>query len=174
MAGHLEIPPDWTPEFPGQRPPFVEGNRLAVTHGAYSAERTNPIARRIIEEVTSDPTTGYLVSAKYHTTLWKWAVVEAQFELVSQWAEDMDMQQRTYSAKGQTSPLELLRKLAATSLTLAKELGFTPASAVRLGKDLAQGRQADAATTLSALRAQHEAAQRGDDDDPPLVGAPVR
>jgi hypothetical protein len=38
---------DWTPEFPGQRPPFEPGNEAAVTHGARSPKRIEELARRI-------------------------------------------------------------------------------------------------------------------------------
>lgn len=72
----------------------------------------------------------------------------------------MTMETSTYSGKGQTSPLELLRKWMSTAQTYAARLGLDPLSAARLGKDVAQGRQADAAGELTRLRSQHEAAQR--------------
>jgi hypothetical protein len=149
MAGHLTTPDGWTPEFPGQRPPFAPGNKLAVTHGAFSATRVDPIAQRIIEEAVSDPTTSYLAAPKFHAALWKWGVAEARVELISAWVDSLTIEQAANSQRGQTPPLELLRKWMATSLTLARDLGFTPASAARLGKDVAST-QYDLARILSA------------------------
>jgi hypothetical protein len=37
----------WTPEFPGQRQPFTDGNEAAVTHGARSERRVGPLAEQI-------------------------------------------------------------------------------------------------------------------------------
>jgi hypothetical protein len=148
---------EWTPEFEGQRPPFQPGNQLAVTHGAFSARRTDPIARRLIEEVTTDPSTSYLASPKYHAMLWQWAQAAAKVEVLSEWVDTMAIQQAADSDRGKTSALELLRKWMSTSMTLADKLGFTPAAAARLGKDVAQGRQADAATLLTRARAEAEA-----------------
>lgn len=160
MAGHLETPPGWTPEFPGQRPPFAAGNKLAVTHGAYSAARTDPIARRYLAEIADDPSLEYLNQPRFHAGLWLWASAMAKVELLSAWVDDQDIADAADSDRGKTSALELLRKWMATAQTWASRLGLDPLSAARLGKDVAQGRQADAATTLTALRTQHEAATR--------------
>lgn len=160
MAGTLVIPDGWEPEFPGQRPPFTEGNKLAVTHGAYSAERTDPIARRYLAEIADDPSLEYLQQPRFHAGLWLWASAMAKVELLSVWVDGMDIADAADGSRGNTSTLELLRKWMATAQTWASRLGLDPLSAARLGKDVAQGRQADAATTLTALRAQHEAATR--------------
>lgn len=160
MAGHLEIPEGWVPAFPGQRPPFMPGNTLSVKHGAFSASRTDPIAQRFIDEVASDPNSQYLTAPMFRAQLWTWAVASARVELLSQWVDDMSMEQATYSGKGQVSPLELLRKWMTTVQTLSARLGLDPLSAARLGKDVAQSRQADVATALTQMRAAHEAANR--------------
>lgn len=159
MGGHLVVPDGWVPEFEGQRPPFTPGNKLAVTHGAYSAERTDPIARRYLAELADDPSLEYLQQPRFSAGLWLWASAMAKVELLSQWVDGMNIEDAADSDRGKTSTLELLRKWMATAQTWASRLGLDPLSAARLGKDVAQGRQADAATTLTALRAQHEAAQ---------------
>jgi hypothetical protein len=42
---------EWTPAFPGQRPPFERGNSLPVTHGAYSSVlKSAPRVREIADE----------------------------------------------------------------------------------------------------------------------------
>lgn len=158
MAGHLTEPDGWVPEFPRQRPPFQPGNALSVTHGAHSAERRDPIARRFIAEVVEDPSTAYLGEPRFAAALWSWASAQARVELLSAWVDTMTIEASTNSARGQTSPLELLRKWMATAQTWAARLGLDPLSAARLGKDVAQGRQADAAGELTRLRTAHETA----------------
>lgn len=158
MAGHLEIPEGWVPDFPGQRPPFMPGNQLALKHGAFSAARTDPIAQRFIDEIAADENTAYLAAPRFQAQLWTWATAAARVELLSAWIDDMTIESATFSGKGQVSPLELLRKWITTTQTLSARMGLDPLSAARLGKDVAQGRQADAAGELTRLRAAHEAA----------------
>jgi hypothetical protein len=165
MGGKLEAPVGWVPEFPGQRPPFAPGNSLAVTHGASSPARVDPIAQRYVDELLTDEGTRYLQAPRFQSALWHWAQAQAKVQLLTEWVDGMTLQQAADSARGQTSPLELLRKWMATSQTWAARLGLDPLSAARLGKDVAQGRQADAAAVLTDLRAQHEAAQ-GNQGDP--------
>lgn len=147
---------EWTPEFPGQRPPFQPGNTLAVTHGAYSRQRTDPIARRFIDELAQDPGLEYLQAPRFHAALWAWASTMAKVELLTEWVDSMDIQHAADSAAGKTSALELLRKWMATAQTQAARIGLDPLSAARLGKDIAGARQADAATLLTQARAQAE------------------
>lgn len=158
MPGHLVTPEGWVPDFPGQRPPFQPGNQLALKHGAFSAARTDPIAQRFIQEVLDDPNTSYLASPRFQSQLWTWGIAAARVELLSAWIDDMSLETATFSGKGQVSPLELLRKWITTAQTLSARLGLDPLSAARLGKDIAQGRQADAAGLLTRLRADIEAA----------------
>jgi hypothetical protein len=138
----------WTPDFERQRPPFQPGNQLAVTHGAYSVKRTDPIARRLLEEIASDPTTSYLASPKYHAQLWQWAVAQARVEVLTDYVDGMDLQDAIDSERGKVSPLDLLRKWMTTAQGLANSMGFTPAAAARLGKDVA-ATQVDLAQLLS-------------------------
>lgn len=158
MPGHLVAPEGWAPDFPGQRPPFQPGNQLALKHGAFSAARTDPIAQRFIAEIAADDNTAYLAQPRFQSQLWTWAIAAARVELLSAWIDDMSLEAATFSGKGQVSPLELLRKWITTAQTLSARLGLDPLSAARLGKDIAQGRQADAAGLLTRLRADIEAA----------------
>lgn len=152
MAGEL-VNPDgtpWTPDFDGQRPPFQPGNQLSVTHGAYSSRRTDPIARRLLEEIASDPTTSYLAAPKYHAQLWQWAQAQAKVEAISEYVDELPLDMAMDSDRGKISPLDLLRKWMTTAQGLASTMGFTPASAARLGKDVA-ATQVDLATLLSRM-----------------------
>ena len=148
----------WEPAFPGQRPPFAPGNSLSVKHGIKSPSRVDPIAHGYIAEIVSDPTTSYLGQPRFSAALWSWASAQAKVQLLTLWVDDMPIDVQTYSGKGQTSPLELLRKWMATAQTWASRLGLDPLSAARLGKDVSQSRQASAASELTRLRAAHEAA----------------
>lgn len=160
MAGTLVVPDGWEPDFPGQRPPFTRGNQLAVTHGAYSGKRTDPIAQEFKAEILSSPAMSYLEEPQYAAIFWQYCRTAARIQVIEDAIDDMDIYQAARSDKGQTSWLELLRKWTATLTTLAARCGLDPLSYARLGKDVAQARNADAATTLTALRAQHEAATR--------------
>ncbi|MGN6325721.1 hypothetical protein [Pseudolysinimonas sp.] len=130
-----------------------------------TVERVEPIAQAYIAEVRSDPGTQYLQSPRFASALWHWAQAQAKVQLLTEWVDSMSIAQAADSARGQTSALELLRKWMSTSQTWAARLGLDPLSAAKLGKDVAQGRQADAATMLSRLRAEHEAATRDSEDE---------
>jgi hypothetical protein len=145
----------WVAEFDGQREPFQPGNQLAVTHGAYSSKRTDPIARRLIEEVASDPATAYLAAPSYHATLWNWAVAQARVELMDEHIATLTMEQATRSDRGQVSPYEQQRKFMSTALNIAKDLGLTPKSRAAMGKDIA-ATQMDVASLLTQRRSEAE------------------
>lgn len=147
----------WIPEFEGQRPPFQPGNTLAVTHGAYSPARVDPIAQELIAGLWSDPTLEYLQAPRFARSVHQWAIAQAKVDLLSDWVDGMDIQQAADSDRGKTSPLELLRKWMTTAQGYAQRLGLDPLSAARLGKDIAGTRQADAATLLTRARAEAEA-----------------
>lgn len=148
---------EWVPEFEGQRPPFQPGNTLAVTHGAYSPARTDPIAQAYIDALMQDEGLHYLAQPRFARAVQQWAVTQAKVDLLSDWVDSMDIQQAADSAAGKTSPLELLRKWMTTAQGYAQRLGLDPLSAARLGKDIAGTRQADAATLLTKARAEAEA-----------------
>lgn len=151
-AKHNPVPADWVPEFPGQRPPFAEGNTLAVKYGAGSPRIVNPIAQELITEVLSTPATAYLAEPRYAPALLAWATAEAKTQLISDWVDRMDLTAAASSERGQTSPLELLRKWSTTAMNHRQRLGLDPLSAARLGKDVAVGQAADAAVELTRQR----------------------
>jgi hypothetical protein len=150
MAGDL-VNPDGTPwvaQFEGQRSPFQPGNSLAVTHGAYSKTRTDPIARRFIEEVYADPATAFLNAHRYSAMLWQWAVLMAQCELISAAMDGMTFEEASESDRGKTSPMDLLTRFSGKALALADRLGLTPRSYAALGKTITST-QRDLASLLS-------------------------
>lgn len=151
----------WVPEFPGQRPPFTPGNDLAVKHGAGSPRKVDPIAAGIVIELLADESVSYLRAPRFGAAVQAWATAEAKCGLISNWVETMPIEEAAASKPGQTSPLELLRKWEATAQTHRSRLGLDPMSAARLGKDIAQTKQADVAAEMTMLREQHERATHG-------------
>lgn len=162
MAGTLVVPDGWTPEFPGQRPPFAPGNEISIKHGAFSSKRVDPIANRFLDEYESDPTSAFAHMPRFRAQVWNWAIAMARVELLDEWVSGMSMEAAAFSGKGQVSPLELLRKWIATAQTLSSRIGADPLSAARLSKDITSAKRDDAATLLTSLRTQHEASQHDD------------
>ena len=130
---------EWTPEFPGQRPPFALGNELATKHGAYSDRRVLPVAEHLLEDLL--PTLpAYLQEARYAPAVRAYALVLARIERVERWLEaqadeggipEIDDAGEVQSAMG------LLLKLEGLADRHRSSLGLTPLSAARLGKDVA-------------------------------------
>jgi hypothetical protein len=147
---------EWTPEFEGQRPPFQPGNQLAVTHGAYSSKRIDPVATQFRDEILSSPAMQYLLEPQYAAMFWQYCRTAARIQAIEDALDGMTIEAAAYSGKGQTSWLELLRKWTSTLTTLAARLGLDPRSYAALGKDVSQARQADAATLLTRARAEAE------------------
>lgn len=140
------------PEFPGQRPPFAEGNELAVKHGAGSPRRRDPIAQALAAELLLDESVAYLRAPRYAAAVQAWAVAEAKCALISAWCDSMPIEVAASSPKpGTSAPLELLRKWESTAQTHRARLGLDPLSAARLGRDVAST-QVDLAKLLTASR----------------------
>jgi hypothetical protein len=151
------------PSNPRQHPDFEAGNTLAMKHGAQSPRRVDPLAQQIMAEAMADPALEFLQQPRFSAGLLAWARAEARVQLIDEWVSTMSMEQAAQSGQGRTSPLELLRKWETTAAGHRARLGLDPVSAARLGKDIAQGRQADAATALTKMREAHERAIRGEE-----------
>lgn len=46
---------EWSPVFPGQRPPLQPGHQLSLVHGAYSPQRVETMAAGIVKELLDSP-----------------------------------------------------------------------------------------------------------------------
>jgi hypothetical protein len=125
MAGDVE----WTPAFPGQRPPFQPGNDLAVKHGAYSPYRVDPLAHQFRDEILSSPDMAYLQKPQYAATFWAYCRTAARVQLLEDYVDAMSMSD-------------------ATLITLAARMGLDPLSYAKLGKDVVST-QVDLARLLS-------------------------
>ena len=153
----------WVPAFPGQRPSFARGNELAATyHGAYSPRRVDPLASELVEQLLADNDVAYLRAAKWGPAVWAWGRCEARIQLVTEYLFDLvgsgrlgDLDDPRVSAA-----YRLLDRFEAQAVQQRGRLGLDPMSAAKLGKDVALGRHADAATELTRMREEHERALR--------------
>lgn len=156
----------WVPAFPGQRPPFQPGHELSIQHGAYSPRKVDPLAAELVERLLQDPTVGYLQTPAYRPALWAWARAEAQVQLLTEYLE-----QRGKGGVGDLGDERvkqaylLLHRAEARADRSRARLGLDPLSRARLGKDVAQGRAADAAAELTRMREEFERSQRGNDGE---------
>ena len=152
------------PANPRQHPDFEPGNTLSLRHGYHSRRRVDPRARELVDMVLGDPDLSYLHAAPNRPALWAWAVAEARAELLGEYlarAGDAtgdgvgDLEDaRVRTAYG------LLHRAETRAENGRKQLGLDPLSRARLGKDVAMGRQADAAAELTRMREEHERAER--------------
>ena len=165
---------DWTPEFPGQRPPFESGNEyrvppgneLAVRHGAYSPRRRDPLAEEIRSSVLADPSTRYLSAPRYAPAVWAWARAEAQVQLLSEYLAKAG--EETQDGVGDLdddrvrSAYLLLHRAEARALSGRRALGLDPLAAARLGRDVAAA-GVDMARLLSGMTGEDEGGGHGAD-----------
>ncbi|MCM3554531.1 hypothetical protein M3697_05345 [Janibacter melonis] len=148
----------WVPDFPGQRPPFQPGHTLTVTHGARSPRKVDPLAQDLVDRTLADPALSYLHAESYLPALWAWARAEAQAQLLDEYLADRAVD--TVASKRSTAAYRELHRAETRAANLRTQLGLTPLSRARLGKDVAQGRQADAAAELTRIREEHERAEK--------------
>jgi hypothetical protein len=136
-----------------QRPPFEPGNKVAQTHGAFTPSIVEPLADELRETILTDPDSAYLRSPRFAKRLLSYCQTEARVMRIEAWVGQMSDEEAARSDKGQTSPLELLRKWKTTAANEANKLGLDPVSWARIRKDYAVTRRLDFATWASAKRA---------------------
>lgn len=135
---------DWTPVFPGQRPPFERGHDLSVRHEAYSRLRLQPRAETLRDELAG------LVPFGCEADLPLLDLVSFTLAQVERAALVLALEQerlmRAVDA-GEDAP-QRLDRLAAdsrawvkTAARLLDALGLSPTSRARLGVDVANVRR---------------------------------
>lgn len=148
-------PSGWSPAFPGQRAPFTPGHTLSTTHGAYSPRKVDPLAEELVEHVLTDSTLTFLHAPAYRPALWAWGRAEAQAQLLTEYLATRV--EASVASKRSSAAYRELHRAETRAASLRSQLGLTPLSRARLGKDVAQGKQADAAAELTRMREEHEA-----------------
>jgi hypothetical protein len=166
-----EQPQEWTPAFPGQRPPFLpghqyrwpSGNEVSLRHGAYSPRRVDPIATDILEQTLADPDVAYLKSARWRPALWSWAKAEAQCVLLDEYlaarGEEPGDGVGDLTDPRVLSAYALLHRAETRAASGRGRLGLDPLSASRLGRDKAAA-ALDVAQIMAQLHALEQERER--------------
>lgn len=176
----------WTPEFPGQRPPFEAHNTLAVQHGARSERHVAPLAAEIERNARANPAwPSYLQDASYRPAVAAWARAEAVVELLWQFVGERDLQEamtdtsveesterhgkggssRTSSGRRTAAALAMLDRWERTAAGHRKALGLDPLARGRLGRDVTSARL-DLVQLLTNERERAEREQAEPTGDP--------
>ena len=138
---------------------IVAGNKLQLTHGAKDPERVGEIAGALMEALLNDPATDdYLRQPVMAYEVLAWAHAEAQARLMRDWLDAsglsaamtetvLSTEEETPLGGGRLSRKATSRKAASLMSELHKaevraanrriQLGLTPMSRARLGKDIA-------------------------------------
>ena len=83
---------DWTPDFPGQRPPFPPGHELSLVDGHRSERRVGPLAAQIAQDLLADPDVpAHLHQPVFAASLQAWAHAEATCTLLRAWLAERDI-----------------------------------------------------------------------------------
>ena len=148
------------PAFEGQRPPFAgpAGNAVALRHGVYSDRRVSPLAQQFVDAVAADPQVTWLTEAD-RPALWALGRAEAKVPLLEEYlgrladAEGADL--ADLELKRVEAAYRELHRAETRAMTLRGQLGLTPLSRARLGRDTAAA-GVDMAQLLSRVREAQE------------------
>lgn len=145
----LERPEGWVPEFPGQRPPFGTGNQVALKYGAYSPKRVDARAEVVVHQLLEQPDVAFLRAPEYRAALWRYAQRQARADLLHAFL--VEHGEECHGCERCESWERRWRELDTAAAKASERLGLDPLSRAKLGKDVAQGRQADAAAVMAEL-----------------------
>jgi hypothetical protein len=150
----------WTPAFPGQRPPFAPGNDLSLRHGVYSPRKIGERSAVVVAQLLEQPGVGYLQAPEYRASVWRYAQRQAKADLMhDRMLEHGEVCAEVTGCQVCESLERRWREFDTAAAKASERLGLDPLSRARLGKDVAQGRAADAAAELSRMREEAERAQ---------------
>lgn len=140
----------WAPEFPGQRPPFEQGNAQAVTHGAFTPRIVEPAARALVDQVLDDEDNAHLRAPRWRPMLLNYARLQVRADRYGEHLDRLDPEeQMTPPRGGARAAVEVWMALVKAATNAADKLGLTPTSHAKLSKDLAS------TAAMSALGARH-------------------
>jgi len=142
-------PPSGVPASNYSWPPFEKGNLAGLRHGAYTPRRYGPVAERIVGELLDGA--DYLRADKYRPAVEALGVTEARLRLLDEWLAEHGV----LDAKGKPHPaVDLALKMERLAIEQRSQLGLTPSSAARLGRNIA-----GASVDLARLMADDAAAE---------------
>jgi DNA-binding SARP family transcriptional activator len=151
---------EWSPAFPGQRPPLRPGNEVSVRHGAYAVLRLQPRAEEVRDEIAglvpfASDADGAILDLLSITL----AQVERAGIVLA-----YEQSQSARSVENGEEPSPRLDRLAAdtrawvnTAAKLLDQLGMSPTARVRLAGDLAGAQRA---LTAASLREHYGATEQ--------------
>jgi hypothetical protein len=144
---------DWTPEFPGQRPPFEPGNDLAVKHGAYAVVKLGPRVETLAELIRD--LVGPLYRDSDELAVRTLALTLARIEAAATALEE--------ATGGELTSLEgHMRGWVNTQRRLLNDLGLTPAARAKLGLDVARTRHVANLSSLPETDAEADEIEEAD------------
>jgi hypothetical protein len=170
---------EWTPAFPGQRPPFAEGNEyrvaegnmLALRHGAYSPRKIDPLAQELVDTIlqaaaVDGSPVAYLLDPTYQAALLSWGRAEAAQDLLEEHLAEFG----PIDSDGKVRPAaDLLEPVARRAERIRARLGLDPLSRAALAKDLAVAQSTADLDRLknlgAALLAAHDETTNGEVDN---------
>lgn len=140
---------NWTPVFPGQRPPFPAGNELAVTHGAHVSpiklgSRPAEIADAVRPYVPAYHPGVEATLQSYAMTLTRMERASAALDAVEEGLPGADSLKRKGEHDLLLSLQSSLRAWVRLSARLASELALTPSASARMMRDVGIGASAAA------------------------------
>ena len=139
---------EWTPAFPGQRPPFEPGHELTVKHSAYADVRLGPRVAELADEIRT-VVPAYSIADDYVVRLLalSFARIEAAEEAIAV-AEPGELERLRQDLRGWVN----------SARRLLNDLALTPMSRARLGLDIARAKGEGAAQYLRDKRAREQEA----------------
>lgn len=158
---------------------FQPGHQLSVTHGARSQRLLRPIAQALMDGLYADPTTPpYLHDPSYGSAVQGWAYAEAECYRLRSYIDEMTgtadtltervtinetvqegpdgIRRRSVQARIRSAQ-EALDRAERRADKLRSELGLTPLSRARLGKDISVMRRFDLTRAYAAADAGDQA-----------------
>lgn len=121
---------DWTPAFPGQRPPFPPSNTLSLKYGV----RSSRLVRERVEAMLTDleaEDAPWLATVD-RAALWAWAWAETSCAMLRDWLaerEPLDPKGRPWPAS------DLALRWERRAADERGRLGFDPLSRARMRRD---------------------------------------
>lgn len=148
-------PPSGIPARGYSWPPFAKGHEINLRHGAYTPRKYGPVAEQIVTELLAGA--DYLRADKYRPAVEALGVTEARLRLLDEWLAKHGI----LDAKGKPQPaVDLALKMERLAIEQRSQLGLTPSSAAKLGRNIA-----GASVDLARLMADDAAAEAEEASD---------
>lgn len=138
-----------------QRPPFEPGNTMAVTHGAESPRRVEPLAAEMIAEATE--AAPFLSEPSFGPALKAWARAEARCALLAAYLDENGL----LDSKGNPRPAtRLMTQMETLALKQRTRLGLDAASRAGIEASLTSSAAAQASLEAALDRGAEQLRER--------------